>query len=61
MITTFAGEAWPCSGPSFPGDQIHEPDNMVRKVDSKPLEKGPRCLDGVGARRSGKGSTIGYA
>jgi predicted transcriptional regulator with HTH domain len=35
-------------------------DDVVRKVDSNPPKKGPGCLLGVGAKRSGKGSAIDY-
>jgi len=35
-------------------------DNVFRKMDSNPLKKGPGCLTGVGDKRLGKGSAVGY-
>lgn len=60
LAVTFDCEAWSCSGPPFLGEYIRALDNNVRKVDSQPLKKEPECLNGVGARRSGTGSTTDY-
>ena len=35
-------------------------DNVVQEIDSNPLEKGPGFLNGVGAKRSGNRSAVGY-
>lgn len=57
MVTTFE-KARSRSGPSFAGEQTR--DGVVRRVDSNPPMKGPGCLNGVGAKRSGKGSAMDY-
>lgn len=62
VVAAFDGETLFCSSPPFcfPGEQIRVPDNADPKVDSKPPEKSAGSLIGVGARRSGKGCTMGY-
>ncbi len=58
VVTT--SEECPSSVSSFSGEKIQAPDKVAREVDSNPLKKGAGCLDGVGAKRSGKGSAVGY-
>jgi hypothetical protein len=59
MVTTSV-EAWPRSVSSFAGEKIRVLDNEVREMDSNSLKKGPGFLNGVGAKRSGNGSVVGY-
>ena len=53
-------EAWSRSVSSFAGEKIRVLDNVVREMDSNPPKKGPGFLNGVGAKRSGNGSAVGY-
>lgn len=59
-MATTSVEAWSCSVSSFAGEKIREPDKVVEEIDSNPLKKGPGFLTGVGAKRSGNGSAVGY-
>jgi len=59
MVATSV-EAWSRSVSSFAGEKIRVLDNVAREMDSNPLKKGPGFLIGVGAKRSGNGSAVGY-
>ena len=59
MVTTSV-EAWPRSVSSFAGEEIRVLDSVVREIVSSPLKKGLGFLNGVGAKRSGNGSAVGY-
>ena len=57
---TTSVEAWSRSVSSFADEKIRALDNVVEEMDSNPLKKGTGFLNGVGARRSGNGSAVGY-
>jgi hypothetical protein len=60
VMVTASAEARSRSVSSFAGEKIRVLDNVVLKMDSNPLKKGPGFLSGVGAKRSGNGSAVGY-
>lgn len=59
MVTTVE-EARSRSGPSFAGEKARILDIVFRMTDSNPLKKETGCLSGVGDKRLGKGSVVGY-
>lgn len=59
-VVTTVEEARSRSDPSFAGEKARKLDIVFRMTDSNPLKKEPGCLNGVGDKRLGKGSAVGY-